>query len=401
MTSDETRHPLPHLLFAATHHSRRRILTVLSGNLQDSAGGFDDRLASLGTVMTLGRDSYEKTRSALTRWLRQPQRVWLRRAMFQVHLWTGLSLGLYVVVLSLTGSALVYRAELDRMLSTPRAVLNEQATPMTVDQLRAAGERAYPGWTVTAVSEGRYRSRAGGGGAAGRGAPGGLGAAGGRGGPRRPPDPTASMAFERDGETKDRLFNPYTGEDLGDSTTDGQFFVLWLVRLHDDLLMDRPDGPWWNGLLSLVFTLTVLTGAIVWWPGISRWKRSLGVKVSAGWRRFNWDLHSALGFWLFLFMAMWGISGWYLGMPDPLTNLMERISDPDEPFGERPGDITLEWLARLHFGRWRNPVWGPWLKAVWALIGIVPAVMFITGVIMWWNRVVRRRRSPAAVVEPA
>jgi uncharacterized iron-regulated membrane protein len=71
---------------------------------------------------------------------------------------------------------------------------------------------------------------------------------------------------------------------------------LWVVRLHDDLLLERPDGPWWNGLLSLIFTMSVITGGVVWWPGASRWKRSLGVKVKAGWRRFNWDLHSALGF---------------------------------------------------------------------------------------------------------
>ena len=37
--------------------------------------------------------------------------------------------------------------------------------------------------------------------------------------------------------------------------------------------------------------------------------------------------------------------------------------------GSRParwrasGDIFLEWLPRLHFGRWRDPVWGPWFKA--------------------------------------
>ena len=28
------------------------------------------------------------------RWLRQPQRVWARRVLFQVHLWSGLGLGL-------------------------------------------------------------------------------------------------------------------------------------------------------------------------------------------------------------------------------------------------------------------------------------------------------------------
>ena len=95
------------------------------------------------------------------RWLRQPQRVWLRRVIFQMHLWTGLALGLYVAVLSLTGSVLVYRNELDRVLATPRALLDQTATPMTADELRAAAERLYPDWTVTEVNEGRYQARAG------------------------------------------------------------------------------------------------------------------------------------------------------------------------------------------------------------------------------------------------
>src|SRR5262245_36870562 len=113
--------------------------------------------------------------SVLTRFLYQPQRVWLRRALFQIHLWTGLALGLYVVMLSITGSALVYRAELDRFLATPRAVLDERATPMTADQLRTAATNAYPGWTVNEVHEGRYRARSGGPGAGGSGRAGGPG----------------------------------------------------------------------------------------------------------------------------------------------------------------------------------------------------------------------------------
>ena len=319
---------------------------------------------------------YNFTRmSSFNQWWRQPQRVWLRRAIFQIHLWTGLAIGLYIVVLSLTGSVLVYRNELDRYLASPRAVFEEGAKPMTAEAIQAAAERAHPGWTVTAVNEGRYEVRTG------------------RGGIRRMPDPTASVVLERNGETRDRLMNPYTGEDLGDNTTQGQLFILWLVHLHDELLLDRPDGPWWNGFLSLVFTVVVLTGAIVWWPGVARWKRSTIVKVRAGWRRFNWDLHSALGFWLFFFMLMWGISGWYLGMPEPLTDLVERFSDPDGVYGERPGDVALAWLSRLHFGRWRDPTFGPYFKAAWAAIGMVPAIMFVTGFVMWWNRVVRKRAA--------
>ena len=56
------------------------------------------------------------------RWVRQPQRLWLRRALFQVHLWTGIGVGLYIVVVCVTGSVLVYRNELYRAV-TPRPIL--------------------------------------------------------------------------------------------------------------------------------------------------------------------------------------------------------------------------------------------------------------------------------------
>ena len=79
------------------------------------------------------------------RWLRQPQRVWLRRALFQIHLWTGLALGLYVVMLSITGSALVYRNELDRFFATPGPTFDPKATRSHDRQLRAIAETAYPG----------------------------------------------------------------------------------------------------------------------------------------------------------------------------------------------------------------------------------------------------------------
>ena len=52
---------------------------------------------------------------------------------------------------------------------------------------------------------------------------------------------------------------------------------------------------------------------------------------------------------------------------------------------------AAEKLSRLHFGRWRDPNWGPWLKATWAIVGIVPVIMFVTGVVMWWNRKIRHR----------
>ena len=40
------------------------------------------------------------------------RRGWLRRAILQVHLWTGLAVGLYAVAISISGSILVYAPQL-------------------------------------------------------------------------------------------------------------------------------------------------------------------------------------------------------------------------------------------------------------------------------------------------
>ena len=44
--------------------------------------------------------------------LHHPRKLWLRKAIFQVHLWAGIFLTLYVVVIALTGSVLVFESEL-------------------------------------------------------------------------------------------------------------------------------------------------------------------------------------------------------------------------------------------------------------------------------------------------
>jgi uncharacterized iron-regulated membrane protein len=40
----------------------------------------------------------------------------------------------------------------------------------------------------------------------------------------------------------------------------------------------------------------------------------------------------------------------------------------------------------MHFGRYG----GMGVRITYVIIGLLPAVMFVTGSIMWWNRVLRR-----------
>src|ERR1700674_677887 len=223
----------------------------------------------------------EEKMTAWQHWLEHPENLWLRKAIFQIHLWVGAAVGLYVLVMSLTGSIIVYRDELSR-----------------------------------------------------------------------------------------------------------RFSVEWLVNLHENLLSGQ-TGRLVNGIGAICVTSLCLTGAIIWWPGIKHWRRSLTVDWRSHFGRFSWDLHSALGFWFFLFILMWAISGIYFAFPQPF-NALFGFFDPSDRFT----DQSLQWLSDLHFGRF-----GWFTKALCTCLGLRSAVIPVTAVFLCCHRMIYK--SPNRNSHPA
>lgn len=307
-------------------------------------------------------------------WIQRPQRVWLRRALFQIHLWTGLGVGLYVFVISLTGSVLVYRNELYRAFSPLPVIVEGTGTPLTAEALTQAARRAYPEYDVEQVQPGDTANHA------------------------------VEVTLSRGDARERRILHPFTGADLGNPIPVGYRFTAWLLDLHDNLLAGD-TGRQVNGIGALLLLVLGVSGAVIWWPGSGAWRRSLWVDWRANWKRVNWSLHSVFGFWFIAFIVLWAVTGAYLSLPDAFNTAFDAI----EPFDENnPADRVVDriayWLAYLHFGRLggRGIPWcGRGLcdtttKAVWASVGLVLPLMFVTGTIMWWNRVVQPRRRAAA-----
>jgi uncharacterized iron-regulated membrane protein len=124
---------------------------------------------------------------------------------------------------------------------------------------------------------------------------------------------------------------------------------------------------------------------VIWWPGITKWRRSLMLHRHVGWKRVNWDLHSAVGWWSFGFVLLFGITGVYLSFTPTFTRLFDMVEpQTDANMGTRHVDPVMYWLAFVHFGRF-----GGWKTEIpWAIFGLAPAVLFVTGAVMWWNRAV-------------
>jgi uncharacterized iron-regulated membrane protein len=289
------------------------------------------------------------------KWLNRPQTLWLRRALFQVHLWTGIGIGLYVLLMSVSGTVLIYRRQLAKEFSRETHILAGPGARMTVDELKQVAREDYPEYEATRIYE------------------------------RTNPDQPVEILLESGQKRLQRLFNPYTGADLGDPLRPGFRFILWLADLHDNLLHGKA-GLRWNAVGAIFTILLCLTGAIIWWPGIKHWRISLIVGWKENPKGLNWTLHSALGFWSLAFIAMWGISGLYLSIPESFNAVVDFFEPMKEPSKTiRFGDQVLFWLSRLHFGRFA----GLQVEIMWTIFGLMPAVLFVTGTLMWWNRVLR------------
>ena len=88
----------------------------------------------------------------LQRYYRRPQQLGVRRLNFQVHLWAGIILTLYLVVIGFTGSILVFRQELEQLcgLKPWQGIrVKEPLADITtvVENLRAA----YPRYRIVSV----------------------------------------------------------------------------------------------------------------------------------------------------------------------------------------------------------------------------------------------------------
>lgn len=268
-------------------------------------------------------------------------------------MWIAIAIGVYIVVISISGSAVVFRRELGRTV-VPRTVPAAVGVALTGESLDRAVRATYSDYEVLSISE-----------------------------PRRPERPVYVSLSRNNVETQ-HLFDQYASTDLGDTYPLVLRLMEWLVDLHDNLLVGQ-TGRLINGVGGGLTVLLVMTGAIIWWPGRGRWRHSLVPKPAASSRSLSWHLHSALGIWSLVLLLIWGATAVYFAFPRPFEAMIDYL-DADPTDFERPEGFLL-FLIKLHFGRFG----GLGVRTTWVILGLLPVVMFITGFIVWWKRVVVRR----------
>jgi uncharacterized iron-regulated membrane protein len=371
----------------------------------------------------------------------RPRKLFLRKAVFYVHLSLGLSIGLLMSITCLTGSLIVYKPEIESVLlgsvshisaPTDRATVSLQSAYDAVKQSRPACKivQAY------------------------------LHA-----------EPDLAWSFDLNCKPQGRVvvyIDKYRGGITGEDHFQGKW-TQWIYDLHVRLLSGA-TGETVNGIGALLLVMLATTGLIVWWPGARLWRAAFRFERRARWRRKNYDLHRLTGFFASAMLMFVAVTGAYfafpktyevmvawaahgpsvllaprtaIGVPRPISidqiyaaaiqampvgesTLFAFPQQPNAPYSLRrmlPGDWRragdnlvyidrytgqvirvnyhreLSWPIRftrdlypLHFGTFVGNI----TRVLWILVGVAPAILFVTGVLMWWNRSIlpslRRRR---------
>jgi len=196
----------------------------------------------------------------------------LRTLVFWLHLCTGVTVGIVVLIMSVTGVLLTYEKQLTRWANT-RALDGAPPAPAAprldvatlVDRARAAS----PG-TPTAVT---WRAGA---------------------------DAPVELAYGRE---RTIFLNAYTGAVLGEGSAGTRRFFRVVTDWHRWLGREEPGralGKSVTGVANLGFLFIVLSGIYLWWPrnwtrhalrNVTLFRRGLRSKA----RDFNW--HNVIGLW--------------------------------------------------------------------------------------------------------
>ncbi|MEO8778967.1 MAG: PepSY-associated TM helix domain-containing protein [Rhodanobacter sp.] len=368
-------------------------------------------------------------------YFQQPHHLWWRKMLFRVHLWIGTIVGLFIIAICISGSVLVFEQGL--LNDTPQLPMSSVRGSATWDQLVDSALSANPDSRLADIDM-RSASRR-----------------------------VVPISLSTGGQTVVVYVDSFTSQVLKQEILQRKhWFVESMLALHTELALGE-SGAAAIGIAGALLFLMALIGIVLWWPGVRSWKRAIRINWRARWVGINFDMHRTFGFWCFLLVAMWGITGAYFIFPEPFEHAIKVFSPMPSmtqlPSDWKPGDPVLSagdliqraqnmyprdklaylfmdtnrphglvkvfmsprpwvpmeqledvvalhpatgavlsnsssahWTAgerfslvvySLHFGDFG----GLFLQTIWALLGLVPVVLVITGYAMWWNRTLKKK----------
>jgi len=195
----------------------------------------------------------------------------------KIHLWLGLSTGLVVFIMGLTGAIYCFAPELQN-LQPYRTVKEENRAFLPPSRIQQLAESQLPGKSPQRIY---YDAR----------------------------DKAVMVLFTKKEEYSYSIFiNPYSGKVLKVRNNEKDFLSV-VLQIHRNLLI-----PYGHDIIrwsTVIFIFMLISGIVLWWPRNRRTaKQGFRIMWRAHPKRLNYDLHKVLGFyvtWIVIITALTGL----------------------------------------------------------------------------------------------
>lgn len=232
-----------------------------------------------------------------------------RNLWFQLHWILGITAGVILAVVGVTGGLLSFEQDILRLINPGvMTVTPGQQARLSPDALRARIAEAAPERQINALSLVADANAA------------------------------ATVNFAGSGPTARRgetvYLDPYTGELLG--TPRGREFFLDVMRLHRWLLAGDV-GKQIVGASTVALIVLCLSGLYLRWPrhwrSLKTWLTFSFVRKGRG---FLWDMHAVVGTWVLLLYLLMSVTGLYWSY-EWYRNGLFALAGVERPAARGPG----------------------------------------------------------------
>ncbi|MBB4807319.1 putative iron-regulated membrane protein [Chryseobacterium defluvii] len=267
----------------------------------------------------------------------------------KLHLWFGLSVGIIVFIVSLTGTLYVFKDEIQNytrkeVLCLRKETIKEKPLSLNILREKVASEinEDYP---VSSVEIPLDKNKS-------------------YGFLYYEKNKKAWNYFEEIKINKLVYVNQYTGEILGVYNEKYDLFPI-LKSIHWSLLLNSEWGKYVIGIPVVIFIFMLITGIILWWPknrNARKGRFGFDWKNVKTWKRKNYDLHNVLGFYASFVALLLSLSGIYFAYPyvKKVFNLAlsgsidlpkeKEIKSPDSALAKSSAvfDLTVQETKKLY-----------------------------------------------------
>jgi uncharacterized iron-regulated membrane protein len=361
----------------------------------------------------------------------------IRKPTFlKLHRWIGLTVGLFLIVQALTGTSLVFRDEIERVIH-PGLIVAERPVRLSVQALVDAFHKAHPKAELTRAEFPDHGDQA------------------------------VQLRWTVKAARGVTAIDPYTARIVGDAPAN-DWPMEWIFNVHENL-HSGPIGQTLIGIEGFGLLFMALTGLFYWWPGARRLRQGFRVKLD-GSTDMRWrTLHRAVGAGVALLLLLSATTGvmmvWKDALRSALATVVKTEPRPAPKVAKRPGVALLpvdrlvaeararygdtalrqlrfssggrvvavyldgartirpdgtsqafynaydgseldhyvagnlpasnefiDWLYTVHTGLWLGLV----TRIILVLTGLTLAGMGLSGLWLWYARTARRRRAQAA-----